>query len=78
MCATPNSSRAWRWEPKPGPIIPASSAGVDVERRHGIYAHQGVKALEDWLSGQRVKNINAVNDAIKGATPWSMKWGAGA
>jgi tagatose 1,6-diphosphate aldolase len=44
----------------------------------GIYAHQGVKALEDWLSGQGVKNINAVNDAIKGATPWSKKLGAGA
>src|SRR6185437_15212662 len=35
-----------------------------------IYAKQGAKALEDWLLVEGVKNINAVNDAIKGATPW--------
>jgi tagatose 1,6-diphosphate aldolase len=39
----------------------------------GIYAKQGVKALEDWLSDQGVKNINAVNAALSGATPWSKK-----
>src|SRR5215468_10852703 len=38
-----------------------------------IYAKQGVRALEDWLAVEGVKNINAVNDAIKGATPWSKK-----
>ena len=27
-----------------------------------VYAKQGVKALEDWLQDQGVKNINAVND----------------
>ena len=26
-----------------------------------IYATKGVKALEDWLSNEGVKNINAVN-----------------
>src|SRR6202022_2624685 len=30
-----------------------------------IYAKQGVKALEDWLSNEGVKNIEAVNAAIK-------------
>src|SRR5215510_1905882 len=36
----------------------------------GIYATKGVKALEDWLSDQGVKNIEAVNAALKGAVPW--------
>jgi len=36
-----------------------------------VYAKQGVKALEDWLSDQGVKNINNVNDRLKAATPWS-------
>jgi len=40
-----------------------------------VYAKQGVKALEDWLSDQGVKNINAVNDAIKSAKPWLAKYG---
>ncbi len=41
-----------------------------------VYAKQGAKALEDWLSGDGVKNINAVNEAIKTATPWTKKIGA--
>jgi tagatose 1,6-diphosphate aldolase len=40
-----------------------------------VYAKQGVKALEDWLSDQGVKNINAVNAAIKSAKPWHAKYG---
>jgi tagatose 1,6-diphosphate aldolase len=40
-----------------------------------IYAKQGVKALEDWLQQEGVKNINAVNAAITGATPWYAKLG---
>lgn len=32
-----------------------------------VYAKQGVKALEDWLSDQGVKNINAVNESLKPA-----------
>ncbi len=40
-----------------------------------VYAKQGVKALEDWLSDQGVKNINAVNDAIQSAKPWHAKYG---
>jgi tagatose 1,6-diphosphate aldolase len=41
-----------------------------------VYAKNGVKALEDWLSTEGVKNIQAVNDAIKGAKPWYAKAGA--
>jgi len=40
-----------------------------------VYAKLGVKALEDWLSKEGVKNINAVNDAIKSAKPWYSKLG---
>ena len=38
-----------------------------------IYAKQGAKALEDWMSDQGVKNINAVNGAIKSAKSWKTK-----
>jgi tagatose 1,6-diphosphate aldolase len=40
-----------------------------------VYAKQGAKALEDWLQKEGVKNINAVNDAIKSAVPWHTKLG---
>jgi tagatose 1,6-diphosphate aldolase len=40
-----------------------------------IYATKGVKALEDWLSTEGVKNIKAVNDALSGAVPWTEKLG---
>ena len=40
-----------------------------------VYARQGAQALEDWLSDQGVKNINAVNEAIKPAKPWYLKAG---
>ncbi len=40
-----------------------------------VYGKQGVKALEDWLAGEGVKNINAVNEAIKPAKPWQTKYG---
>ena len=38
-----------------------------------VYGKQGVKALEDWLSVEGVKNIEAVNQAIRTAKPWSAK-----
>lgn len=38
-----------------------------------VYGKQGVAALEDWLSTEGVKNINAVNEAIKPAQPWRAK-----
>ena len=40
-----------------------------------IYATKGAKALEDWLSNQGVKNIEAVNAAVKTAKPWYRKAG---
>lgn len=43
-----------------------------------IYATKGPKALEDWLSDQGVKNIEAVNTALKQATPWAKKLGIAA
>jgi tagatose 1,6-diphosphate aldolase len=43
-----------------------------------IYATKGAKALEDWMSDQGVKNIEAVNAALSGATPWTKKMGIAA
>jgi len=40
-----------------------------------IYATKGLSALEDWLSTEGVKNIQAVNQAITGAKPWQTKAG---
>jgi tagatose 1,6-diphosphate aldolase len=40
-----------------------------------VYAKQGVRALEDWLQKEGVRNINAVNDAIQSAVPWYTKAG---
>ena len=40
-----------------------------------IYGEKGVGALEDWLSVQGVKNIQAVNDAVKDAKSWKLKAG---
>ena len=41
-----------------------------------VYAKQGVKALEDWLANQGVKNIENVNDRLKAAKPWFSFYGA--
>ena len=38
-----------------------------------VFAKQGGNALEDWLSDQGVKNINAVNAAISGAKSYTKK-----
>ena len=43
-----------------------------------VYGKQGVKALEDWLGTEGVKNIEAVNAAIKPAKPWWAKAGVAA
>jgi tagatose 1,6-diphosphate aldolase len=40
-----------------------------------VYAKQGVKALEDWLGKEGVRNIEAVNEAIRSAKPWYQKLG---
>lgn len=41
-----------------------------------IYAKQGLKALEHWLADTGVKNIQALNERLKTATPWFKKFGA--
>ena len=66
----------------------ASEAGTDYSGvlcgratwKNGIpvYAKQGAKALEDWLSDEGVKNIQAVNEAIRSAKPWHLKYGVAA
>jgi tagatose 1,6-diphosphate aldolase len=35
-----------------------------------VYASHGLAALEDWLGVEGVKNIQAVNDAVRTAVPW--------
>ncbi len=40
-----------------------------------IYATKGLAALEDFLATEGVKNIEAVNAAITGATSWKKKAG---
>jgi len=41
-----------------------------------VYAKQGIKALEDWLSKQGVSNINNVNSRLAAAKPWFAFYGA--
>lgn len=41
-----------------------------------VYAARGVKALEDWLADQGVKNIQNVNERLKAAKPWFSFYGA--
>jgi tagatose 1,6-diphosphate aldolase len=43
-----------------------------------IYARQGAEALEQWMKAKGVENINAVNAAIRSATPWYAKMGVAA
>ncbi|MCL4523408.1 MAG: tagatose 1,6-diphosphate aldolase [Acidobacteria bacterium] len=40
-----------------------------------VYAKQGLKALEDWLADQGVKNIKNVNDKLAAAKPWFSFYG---
>ena len=35
-----------------------------------VYAHEGVEALEGWLATEGVRNIQAINDCLRAATPW--------
>jgi tagatose 1,6-diphosphate aldolase len=43
-----------------------------------VYSRQGVKALEDWLGDQGVRNIENVNARLKAAKPWFSFYGASA
>jgi tagatose 1,6-diphosphate aldolase len=40
-----------------------------------VYAKQGLKALEDWLADQGVKNIENVNARLGAAKPWFAFYG---
>src|ERR1039458_3327306 len=40
-----------------------------------VYAKQGAKGLDERLQHKGVRNINAVNEAIRPATPWYAKLG---
>ncbi|MBI1738561.1 MAG: tagatose 1,6-diphosphate aldolase [Acidobacteria bacterium] len=40
-----------------------------------VYAKQGLKALEDWLADEGVKNIKNVNDKLAAAKPWFSFYG---
>jgi tagatose 1,6-diphosphate aldolase len=40
-----------------------------------VYAKQGADAFRKWLETEGVKNINAVNEALKGATSWHEIYG---
>jgi tagatose 1,6-diphosphate aldolase len=41
-----------------------------------VYGKNGVKALEEWLNDQGVKNINNVNSRLAAAKPWFSFYGA--
>jgi tagatose 1,6-diphosphate aldolase len=41
-----------------------------------VYGKHGVKALEDWLNDQGVKNIKNVNSRLAAAKPWFSFYGA--
>ncbi len=41
-----------------------------------VYGKHGIKALEDWLADQGVKNIQNVNDRLITAKPWFAFYGA--
>jgi tagatose 1,6-diphosphate aldolase len=40
-----------------------------------VYAKQGADAFHKWLETEGIKNINAVNAALKGATSWHEAYG---
>ncbi|MGH9533957.1 MAG: tagatose 1,6-diphosphate aldolase [Terriglobales bacterium] len=41
-----------------------------------VYGQQGLAAFEQWLQTQGRKNIEAVNESLKAATPWFAAYGA--
>jgi tagatose 1,6-diphosphate aldolase len=41
-----------------------------------IFAKQGRQAFRDWLETTGVENIGHVNEALKAASPWYLKYGA--
>jgi tagatose 1,6-diphosphate aldolase len=43
-----------------------------------VYAQEGLKALEEWLQRDGVRNVRAVAEAVRSATPWYEHAGAAA
>lgn len=43
-----------------------------------VYAENGPTALEDWLRGEGIRNIKAVNECLKQAKPWWEGYGVSA
>jgi tagatose 1,6-diphosphate aldolase len=41
-----------------------------------VFAKEGTKAFRNWLETTGVENINNVNNALKAASPWYLKYGA--
>jgi tagatose 1,6-diphosphate aldolase len=41
-----------------------------------VFAKEGTKAFREWLETVGVENINNVNNALKAASPWYLKFGA--
>jgi tagatose 1,6-diphosphate aldolase len=41
-----------------------------------VFAKEGAKAFRNWLETTGVENINNVNNALKAASPWYLKFGA--
>jgi tagatose 1,6-diphosphate aldolase len=41
-----------------------------------IFAKHGSQAFRDWLESTGVENINNVNNGLKAASPWYLKFGA--
>lgn len=41
-----------------------------------VFAKEGTKAFRNWLETVGVENINNVNNALKAASPWYLKFGA--
>ena len=41
-----------------------------------IYAQKGAAAFKQWLETTGMENINNVNNALKAASPWYLKFGA--
>ena len=42
-----------------------------------VYGKQGPEAFRAWLESTGVENIQNVNKALEGASPWYLKYGAG-
>ena len=42
-----------------------------------IYAEKGLKAFEEWLNNEGVKNIQNVNKSLEHASSWHSIYGVG-